>query len=251
MHPADLSLRWHALGLPKKGHSGAEYEDAWAADPAAGRFAVADGASESAFAGLWARVLAKGFVTAARPLVLPAWLDGPRRRWAAEVMGLELPWYAELKRQEGSFATLLGVALRPPTPSGPGRWKAVAVGDSCLVLVRNGRPILAFPLSRSSDFDSEPRLIGSRGGRPPIAAYGAGLLRPGDRLFLMTDALAQWFLRTREDGGRPWEAAAALLASERPEDAFAGWVEGLRDRGGLRDDDVTLLSIEMSSANKE
>jgi len=43
--------RWRALGLPKRGHSAEEYEDAFAGDPKVGRFAVADGASESSFAG--------------------------------------------------------------------------------------------------------------------------------------------------------------------------------------------------------
>jgi hypothetical protein len=204
MSPADPSPRWRALSLPKHGCPAAEYEDAWAADPSAGRFAVADGASESAFAGLWARLLVEGFVAAPCPANLATWLDGTRDLWAAEVMGLELPWYGERKRQEGSFATLLGVELLPPTPDGPGRWRAAAVGDSCLFHVREGRLVEAFPLDRSSDFGNEPRLIGSRGRRAPMAAYGGGSLLPGDRLFLMTDALAQWFLRNQERSGRPW-----------------------------------------------
>src|SRR4051794_41014129 len=116
MHRADPPLRWRALRLPKSDHTAEEYEDAWAADPAAGRFAVADGASESAFAGLWARLLAEGFVAARRPRAFAGWRGGPRRRWAAGVMGLELPWYGEMKRAEGAFATLLGLALRPPAP---------------------------------------------------------------------------------------------------------------------------------------
>ena len=48
-------LQWQSLSLPKRGHSPEEYEDALAGDPRSGRFAVADGASESSFAGLWAR----------------------------------------------------------------------------------------------------------------------------------------------------------------------------------------------------
>src|SRR5215831_13409139 len=116
MPRTDPPLCWHVLSLPKGDHTPEEYEDAWAADPAAGRFAVADGATESAFAGLWARLLAEGFAAAARPRDLPAWLGGPRRRWAEEVMGLELPWYGEVKRAAGAFATLVGVGVRPPPP---------------------------------------------------------------------------------------------------------------------------------------
>jgi hypothetical protein len=55
-------LDWTAYWQPKHGCTTDEYEDAWAADSAAGRFAVADGASESAFALTWAGLLAEGFV---------------------------------------------------------------------------------------------------------------------------------------------------------------------------------------------
>src|SRR4051794_29142331 len=95
-----LPFRWRALRLPKRGHTPEEYEDAFAADPALGRFAVADGASESSFAGQWARLLAEGFVApGARPWRGADWLTAPRRRWAAEVLPLPLPWYAEAKRE--------------------------------------------------------------------------------------------------------------------------------------------------------
>ncbi len=53
MLPADSMPRWGVLCLPKRGNTEDEYEDAWAVDPARGRFAVADGASETSFAGRW------------------------------------------------------------------------------------------------------------------------------------------------------------------------------------------------------
>jgi hypothetical protein len=235
MHPADPP-RWRAWSLPKRDHTAEECEDAWAADPARGRFAVADGASESAFAGLWARLLADGFLAARRPRDLTGWLGEARRQWSDAVMGLELPWYAEMKRAEGSFATFLGLRLGPAA-----RWRAVAVGDSCLVRVRADGRVRAFPLARSAEFDSQPRLIGSRGELPPGVRYAKGTLAPGDRLLLMTDALAQWFLRGCEGGGRPWEEVAAL-----PDTALAAWVQERRASGALRDDDVTLLTVEPS-----
>jgi len=60
----------------------------------------------------------------------------------------------------------------------------------------------------------------------------------------MTDALAQWYLQTHEDGGDPWEPVALALAAEEPQTAFAEWITELRDRDELRNDDVTLLAIE-------
>src|SRR5262249_10571454 len=148
---------------PKRGNAAEEYEDALAADPATGRFAIADGASESSFAAAWARLLAEGFVGAAgKPWRDLDWLDPPRRRWADEVDGLSLPWYAEMKREAGAFATLLGLALRPPREGRRGEWRALAVGDSCLFRTRGGRLLKAFPVTASADFDNQPHLIGSR-----------------------------------------------------------------------------------------
>src|SRR3954471_6828632 len=99
-----LPFRWRALRLPKRGHTPEEYEDAFAADPAAGRFAVADGASESAFAGEWARLLAEPYVAASGPGT--GWLEGARDRWVAALAGRELPWYLEEKFEQGAYATL-------------------------------------------------------------------------------------------------------------------------------------------------
>ncbi|HKI34016.1 MAG TPA: protein phosphatase 2C domain-containing protein [Gemmataceae bacterium] len=224
-----------ALSLPKRGNAADEYEDAFAADSPAGRFAVADGASESSFAGLWARLLVEGFV---RPA--PGWLDAARRSWAAGVGGQPLPWYAEAKRDDGAFATLLGLVV------GDGRWHALAVGDSCLFQVRQDRLIEAFPLRRSAEFGNRPLLIGSR---PPVApasevrAEGRGGWQPADRFLLMTDALAQWFLRRHEAGDRPWEELTRLPTKPDASDAFATWVEERRRHDGLRNDDVTLVLV--------
>src|SRR5262245_26698148 len=198
MPRADPPLSWTALRLPKQGNPDSECEDAWAADDASRRCAIADGASESAFSGLWARLLVEGFLAAARPADFWSWIEEPRSRWTAEVMGLELPWYLEEKRKEGAFAALLGVGMRPPQPERPGRWKALAVGDCCLVRVREGGGVRAFPIEKASDFGGDPLLIGSRGRSLPKVEQGSGSLLPGDQLFLMTDALAQWFLQSHE-----------------------------------------------------
>jgi hypothetical protein len=243
MASADPPLRWSVLRLSKHGNTDAEYEDAWAVDAAAGRFAVADGASETSFAARWAQLLTEGFIAAARPAALSDWLADQRRLWLEEVNGLELPWYAEIKREQGAFATFLGLGARAPTAKRRGGWRAVAVGDTCLMQIRDGRCIHSFPVQKSAEFGNQPRLIGSRGAdsKPDL---GRGALEAGDRLVLMTDALAQWFLQTHEAGGDPWEAVALVLADEKPQSAFADWIAWLRDRDDLRNDDVTLLAIE-------
>lgn len=251
MRPTEPSLNYLALRLPKCGCTEDEYEDAWAADPIRGRFAVADGASESSFAGLWARLLTEGFITASRPHDLSCWLDTQRQRWSAEVMPLELPWYAEMKREQGAYATLVGLSIRGPTKDRHGRWQAVAIGDACLVRVRDRQNVQSFPMQRSTDFGNQPRLIGSRVGTTQNVETCGGSFRLGDRLFLMTDALAQWFLCCIEEERLPWEAIDHLHCERQPEKLFATWIADLREHDGLRNDDVTLLTITSSGEPEE
>lgn len=249
------SLRWHAFHTHKRGNAPDEYEDAFAGDAAKRRFAVADGASESSFAATWAKLLADGFVAAKRrPWRDLAWLAPQRQRWAAEVDPRPLPWFAEEKRELGSYATLLGIAFGSAPASGgrqpPGTavWRALAVGDSCLFRLRAGKLEKSFPLARSSDFGNQPALLGSRGradDTPPQGIRRArGKGRPGDRLLLTTDALAEWLLRRNENKQRPADDIDRLLAESAPQDSFAGWVEERRNRQGLRNDDVTLVVID-------
>jgi hypothetical protein len=71
----------------------------------------------------------------------------------------------------------------------------------------------------------------------------------GDRLWLMTDALAQWFLQQAESGGKPWLALDLLVHPAGDEissqQAFAAWIEGLRASRQLRNDDVALIAISV------
>jgi hypothetical protein len=60
----------------------------------------------------------------------------------------------------------------------------------------------------------------------------------------MTDALAAWFLRLNESGGRPWEALRDMDTVDA-ELGFEDWVEEQRDRGQLNNDDTTLVRIDM------
>ncbi len=242
------SLRWQAFHTHKRGNSPDEYEDASAVNPVKARFAVADGASESSFAATWAQLLADGFLAAKRrPWRDLAWLAPARQRWAAEVDPRPLPWFAEEKRELGAYATLLGIAFRT-APEG-GAWRAVAVGDSCLFRLRAGKLERSFPLARSSDFGNQPALLGSRGrvaDTPPQGIrHARGNGRPGDRILLATDALSEWLLRRNEQEQRPADDIARLLAESAPQDAFTGWVEERRDRQGLRNDDVTLVVIDL------
>jgi len=237
-------MRAHTFSLPKRGNQADEYEDAAAADPVSGRFAVADGASESSFAEPWAKLLVEAHLEA--PVRWRRrwrdWLPPLQERWLAAVRGKSLPWYAEAKLEQGAFAAFLGLVLEPAE----GRWRAVAVGDSCLFRVSADELCEAFPLEKSSEFGNQPMLLGSRTPCHVIAEerrarYVRGRSQARDRFYLATDALAQWFLKQQEEENRPWEA----LDDNRTNESFAAWIEKLRDEGQIRNDDVTLIAIDL------
>jgi hypothetical protein len=248
MSVPSLVLGYRHFLLSRRGHSPAECEDAAAADPERGRFAVADGAAESSFAALWARLLVQDFVLSEEPPErLPQWLPAVQQRWEEAVRqspaAASLPWYLEAGVLRGAFATFLGLAL-----DGSG-WQAVAVGDSCLFQVRQGSLLRAFPLARAADFGNAPWLVGSRTSAAEVpgkkAVRGWGEWEAGDRLWLMTDALAHWFLERAEAGGRPWDDLELVVRAPAAEAAFATWVERLRDARELRNDDVTLMALAL------
>src|SRR5207249_8008452 len=79
-----------------------EYEDAWAhrqtRTPVGIRVAVADGATESSFAKLWAVLLAESYVRSELAgAEFFARLQPARRLWRRRLAGRPLPWFASEK----------------------------------------------------------------------------------------------------------------------------------------------------------
>jgi hypothetical protein len=235
--------------LPKRGNSVEEFEDAIANHPASGRFAVADGATESSFSGRWAQGLARAFARQPppwppEPAALAAWLKPLQQEWHAGIPWDRLPWYGLEKAQAGAFATLLGLEFLPDATGDPGgAWRAISVGDSALFQIREGELRLSWPVWASGQLGSRPRLLSS------LPSRNAGVLeecvtvgseaRPGDRFLLMTDSPAKWFLEALEAGERPWELLLALPDGA----AFEAWVEETRQAHTMRNDDVTLVML--------
>lgn len=243
---------WIRLGrVPKDGMPLDDCQDAAEYDEERWRFAVADGATESWNSALWARLLVESYVAEIDPTPPWAtWLPDLRARWTAQTEQArgpaELDWFLEDRYALGAYATFLGVTLLPfPDPDDGGfSWVALALGDTCLFQIRGEQLVLAFPVGRSADFNSVPWLVGSRGSDEVPVSQGqnlAGRLLPGDRLLLMTDALACWFLTCCERGEKPWLRLLTILHA----DGFASWVQGLRTAHQLRNDDTTVLALKV------
>ena len=220
--------------MPKGGHGPDEYEDAFAGVPAAGRFAVADGASESSFARTWADLLVHGFTAHTGPW--SRWLPAARQSWQEAIQDRTFSWYAEDKFLQGAHATFLGVSIQEANL----RWRAVAIGDSCLFQVRDHRLLRAFPMRRSGAFGNQPDLIGSRKSSKKVRRlHWHADWQKEDRLLLMTDAMAQWFLKQTENHRQPWEDVLSVATQTD----FESWISTLRESNELRNDDVTVMIV--------
>jgi hypothetical protein len=220
------------------------------------RFAIADGATESAFSGLWAQALSEAYVQANRhkpmsPVDLENLVNQKARYWATEVWSRPLPWFAQEKVQKGAFSTLLGLYLEEQqNVSEDGFWNALGIGDSCLFQVRADRLITSFPIEQAEEFGYHPNLISTNPSSNNILweqkerLVKQGNWQSGDRFLLMTDALAQWFLDEVEAGRSPWLNELAEYQFETPHQ-FQSWIDELRDNRLIRNDDVSLLMIRV------
>jgi hypothetical protein len=253
-----MRLRASLLHLQKDGNVPVEYEDAAEFDPVAGRFAIADGATDAYDSGRWARMLAGSFLSdgfpRSGPEELGAFLEDLSHEWADEIDFAQLPWYKEEKARLGAFSTFLGLQFDQNPRSGNGHsakgtWRALALGDACLFHIRDDQLLspTPFPIASSKEFGVTPPLISTdaRYTRKSLTHLktASGYYEAGDTFVLATDAIAQWLMCTYEEGGQPWNEIGLM---EEP--AFQEFVSNLRRARAMRNDDVTLLVIRVEGS---
>jgi serine/threonine protein phosphatase PrpC len=255
-----LACTISSLWLPKRGNSLDEYEDAFAHQPAGKQvvhsrccLAVADGASESSFANIWAKQLARQFsqqpfrtVDELRVQIQPLY-----ERWRTIVFRKPLAWFAEEKARQGAFATLLGMEIiggRRGTRV-TGTWRSAAIGDSCLFQVRQGDLLLAWPVNDADRFDNFPTLLSSVPARNLTiwdeVNFYHGTWRKGDYFILATDALSACLLKNGHHSCPSWQQIIDLAFLPDAQEHFAEWVETRRDCREMKNDDTTCLVVVM------
>ena len=230
--------------LPKAGNAEAECEDAFCL--AGSQLAIADGASEGSYSQVWAGILARAFcdddAAGWQEAEFFSWIEACQREWSTwerDLAQKDLPWFTRDKLRQGAFAAFIGLALSAS------EWHAFACGDCCLLIIRDDAVAGSFPIERSDDFGNLPSLIAST--RPVLdhaLQVRTGEALPGDRLYLVSDALACWFLTGLENGERPWDLLATIVSDAD----LASLVSSERQQGRLRNDDVTLVAIEIADA---
>jgi hypothetical protein len=240
----DLQLR--QLLLTKLGQEVSECEDSLALDTQACRFAVADGATEAFDARRWAERLAQNWVQRESTLTLEEfrpWVAAEGRELQESWNGLNLSWYSEEKARAGSFAAFVGVELdlAADLPS----WRAIALGDACLLHCRGGALVKGLPLSRSESFNAAPILVASDStlheSSMQSVVIDSGSCESGDVLLLMSDAAAAWYLKRLENG-----SGAGNLFDMKCDEELSRFFDEERLAGRIRNDDLAIIRIEIS-----
>jgi hypothetical protein len=274
-----MRLKYKELVYWKTEHTRDDNEDAWGKDLSKGIFAVADGVGESSFAEEWAPHVVRRFVVdpllTDDPFEVERWVritqhearEGDPEGNYERMTPLEtLSGIALQVARRGAAATLLGLVIEvldggqgAPMPSYS--YHLIAIGDSNFF---HWRPIESgpdnwyelkktFPIENSSSFGTLPDSINSRffdrySTRPIIFGDASDpdlILRDGDVLMLATDAVAQWILRANEDNVNPvW----GLL--EQTEKGWSAFIEQMRGRKRMVNDDATLLIIQVESVSE-
>jgi hypothetical protein len=225
------------------------------------KVSVADGATESYRAKAWAAHLtdtlagsgktwceARGFMRRYKKAV---------RKWKTVVRGYRadrerdgrpIEWYEEPGLERGAYATVIGVQFEENDDRTNQVWRAVAIGDSCVFQVRGDELLFDFPMDAANKFTSSPPLVPSRTGlydlvRKHVDTTGKKDWQSGDTFYVLTDALAAWFLRLVEGGQKPWQRLRDVDTRELKD--FQQWVDDERSMGELRNDDTTLVRVDL------
>lgn len=239
-----MYITYHAFWLQKAGNQPEEYEDAFA--PAAHSVlptpctdffcAVADGATETSFSGLWARQLADAFAKQRLQRITPNTVRDLAGEWSVEIAertrAKPLPWYAEEKLRKGAFAALAGLHLRAD-----GWWTALSVGDSCIFQLRPGAGIKSFPYSTPEQFNNTPILWSTNSAQNTrvVPKRTHGRWKPGDYFLLMSDAIAHAFLSH--------ESVREQIHTGLNQENFEALIQAARSDKLCKNDDVTLLKV--------
>lgn len=242
-------------------------QDYYDSDPNGSRLAIADGATQSFYSGLWARILCGTYCLwpdTISPQNWVKWHESAQASWGKEVNNkLKIlkatgkPSWIEcqngLNLKKDAFSTFVGMSLSN------GYIRGICIGDSYAMLVRlttstqeqdaqtrSVSIIRLFPGTWQHLFGSRTTGLSSYKQDHPHMPEFFDIPIPDDsksyRILLMTDALAEYTLKM-ESKGATFISKLLSLASESQ---FIECISECR-KNGLANDDISLIVTRISS----
>lgn len=249
-----IELRVKSFITHKESESSTDCEDAYAENDSLGRYAIADGTSQSFFPKQWAELLVNHFCETTA-------LSLDQKNWEEWLVPIQQEWYYQVEKRvnklkqfhltnrfdagESAASTFIGLEVDRAKKE----WKALIIGDSCLFHIGGSQLLKSYPIENFKSFTELTEAFASFAGDNHIAPEIVGdKANPGDVLILATDALAKWIMEYKETG--KLEDALTQLNRIETDKQFCQFVDCARlaEDIPLEDDDVTLMMISVEEA---
>lgn len=224
--------------------------DNYAVNKSSHRFSVSDGVSKSFFPKVWSEILVRQFVerTDLNESELIKVCQDEWQKSIDEIVSLpETKWFtkSQYNRKDPALATFVGLQFFDKEK----KWSASALGDSFLFFVPKGYKDYQKELVKLSSkvepivFDNFPDYLTSIGAsHKGRAKEKGGNLRNGT-FYLMTDALAEWFINESEN------AIGKITVWESQSD-FERFISQAINENQLTNDDCAILCIEILEVDR-
>jgi len=214
------------------------------------KFAISDGVSKSFFPKYWAEYLVDEFVLKEKN-ELETFLPECQQKWLEKITDIvskpTVKWFTQnaFNKKSPALATFVGLQLFEKEK----KWEASALGDSflffvpkkiksfndCIILSSKKEPII---------FDNFPDYFSSFGKKfkGKVKQISKRDLKDGT-FYLMTDALAEWFINEKEN------AIGKIDVWQNQKD-FERFIDEERQTEKLGNDDTAILIINVEKTNK-
>jgi hypothetical protein len=225
--------------------------DNYAVNKSSHRFSVSDGVSKSFFPKVWSEILVTQFVerTDLKENELIKVCQEEWQNRIDEIVSLpdtKLFTKSQYNRKDPALATFVGLQFFEKEK----KWSASALGDSFLFFVPNGFKDYQKELVKLSSktepivFDNFPDYLTSKGGsHKGRAKEKSGNLRNGT-FYLMTDALAEWFIKEGEN-------AIGKIKVWKSQADFERFITQAIEENQLTNDDCAILCLELTEVEKK
>lgn len=244
-----MKIRIKGFITSKKSELYSDCADNYAINQENNKFAISDGVSKSFFPKVWSDILVKKYVDQ------KDWKDEEfiiecQKEWQAKIDEIvsqsDVKYYTRnaYNRKAPALATFVGLQFLESDQ----KWIAQALGDSFLFFIPKGSTEIEIKLSTKPEpivFDNFPDYLSSigishKGDKKPIKGEK---IKEGT-FYLMTDALAEWFLLNTEQ-------AKQTLDNIKTQEQYLETIANERNANRLNDDDSAVLILELFDDGKK
>jgi len=255
----EMSVQIKSFYMQKLGNEPGEYEDSCYYDLNKGKFAIADGASECCFAKIWAMLLTERFVKSDLSLfsfknlssnvwreVFLRFLSIAQKEWVNRINWENLKWNVFEKAKSGAFASFLGLEIRKNRfkERYSYKWRAIAVGDCCLLRVKSQKLVDSFPITDSANFGSMPPMLSSISSPNALNQVEVdsrlGEIESRDMIILATDSVAKWIMQESKINKKIFRDLVSLESNE-----LNPYFERLIESRKMKNDDITAIILTL------